>query len=483
MATPIPINRCRFSPAEVIRATGAAFSGPGDLALAGVSIDTRSIVPDALFVALRGVRDGHEFVREAAARGAAAVIVERGRIDSALPCFEVDDTLVALGALARFHLNRMRAMRPIPTIAIGGAAGKTTTKELTAALARALFGEVLATPGNLNNLIGVPMTILTLTDTHRAAVLECGTNRRGEIARLARIVAPDVALVLNVDVEHTEGLGSLEGVADEEAALFATAGVAIVGTTEAMLLARVPREMRTLTFGATADAGVRLASRVIVAPGRQRIALALARTLTADGVDPALEANLALLGAASAMNAAAAVAAICAAARPLTRVDLAALARALAAVEPVAGRLSTREVAGVVVIDDTYNANPRSVRVALEAGRETADGLHTRLIVALGDMLELGALAPAMHTEAVRDLFRARPDAGVAVGPEMAAAVRAVGGATGQSSPHPPILELAADSTIAAAVVRALVQPGDVLLVKGSRGIAMERIIDALTPA
>src|SRR6202035_4237435 len=121
--------------------------------------------------------------------------------------------------------------------------------------------------------------------------------------------------------------------------------------------------------------------------------------------------------------------------------DLAAIGRALAAVEPVAGRLSTREVAGVIVIDDTYNANPRSVRVALEAARETADGLGTRLIVALGDMLELGALAPAMHAEAVRDLYRARPDACVAVGPEMAAAIRMVesdGGHASESDPDMP---------------------------------------------
>jgi len=493
MATPIPINRCQFSPSEIVRATGAiahafSLSGAQDMLITGVSIDTRSIAADALFVALRGVRDGHEFIGEAAAHGAAAAVVERGRADAEFPCFEVEDTMVALGALARFHLNRMRALRPVPTIAIGGAAGKTTTKELTAALARALFGEILATPGNLNNLIGVPMTILTLTDAHRAAVLECGTNQRGEIARLAEIVAPDVALVLNVDIEHTEGLGSLEGVADEEAELFNTGRIAIVGTAESMLLARVPAAMRTLKFGATADAGVRLASRVVVAPGRQRIALALERSLTADGVDATLEANLGLLGAASAMNAAAAVAAVSAAyARPLGRNDLGAMARALAAVEPVAGRLSTREVASVIVIDDTYNANPRSVRVALEAARETADGLHTRLLVALGDMLELGTLAPAMHVEAVRDIYRARPDACVAVGPEMAAAIRTVESRAAEPDAdfpaRPSVLEFAPDSTTAAAAVRGLVRAGDVLLVKGSRGIAMERIINALAGA
>ena len=497
MATPIPVNRCQFSAGEIVRATGAVFAGAHDATLTGVSIDTRAIARGSLFVALRGTGDGHEFLHQAAANGAGAALVERGRADPALPCFEVEDTLTALGALARFHLQRMRARRPLPTIAIGGAAGKTTTKELTAALARALFGEVLATPGNLNNLIGVPMTVFTLTEAHRAAVLECGTNQRGEIARLAQIVTPDVALVLNVDVEHTEGLGSLEGVADEEAELFKSARIAIVGTAESMLLARIPTSMRTIKFGATADADVRadvqMTSRVVVSPGRQRIALALARELTAEGVEATLEANLGLLGAASAMNTAAAVAAVSAAlARPLGRNDLAAIARALAAVEPVPGRLSTREVAGIAVIDDTYNANPRSVRVALEAARETADGLHARLIVALGDMLELGAMAAEMHIEAVRDLYRARPDAAVLVGPEMAAAVDAINshsadcadshiaGSASDAPERPAALELAPDSSTAATVVRRLVRAGDVLLVKGSRGIVMERIIDAL---
>lgn len=480
MATPIPNNHCRFNATEVIRATSARYVGGMEISFDGVSIDSRSIAPGALFVALRGARDGHEFLGAAAARGATGALVERGRGHPALACFQVDDTLAALGALARFHLNRTRAHHRLPSIAIGGAAGKTTTKELTAAIARALFGEILATPGNLNNLIGVPMTILTLTDAHRAAVLECGTNQRGEIERLARMVAPDVALVLNVDVEHTEGLGSLEGVADEEAELYLTAGVAIVGTAEAMLLARIPAGMATVKFGATADADVRLASRIVVTPGRQRIAIALSRSMTADGVGGVLEANLGLLGAASAMNAAAALAAVIAAyARPLSRNDLAAIARAMAAVAPVASRLSTREVAGVVVIDDTYNANPRSVRVALEAARETADGLRSRLVVALGDMLELGDLAESMHAEAMRDIFRARADAAVAVGPQMTLALDAVARDT-DPLPRPPLLERCDDSVAAATIVRNLIRPGDVLLVKGSRGIAMERIIEAL---
>jgi UDP-N-acetylmuramoyl-tripeptide--D-alanyl-D-alanine ligase len=196
------------------------------------------------------------------------------------------------------------------------------------------------------------------------------------------------------------------------------------------------------------------------------------------GVEPRLDAALGLLGAACALNATAAVAAVATAwARPLRREELAAMARALEGVEPVAGRLSTREVADVVVIDDTYNANPRSVRAALAAARETADGLGARLVVAMGDMLELGALAPAMHADVVREIFRARPAACIAVGAEMKAAVRAAeGGADGS----PPTLLVTADSAEASRVVRGVVRPGDVLLVKGSRGIAMERVIDAL---
>ncbi len=479
MATAIPLNRCRFTAAEIIRATDAAAPSGFDGATTAVSIDTRSLAAGALFVALRGARDGHEYLAAAAARGAAAAIVERGRASAALPCFMVDDTLAALGALAHFHLHRIRGPHNPPVIAIGGAAGKTTTKELTAALARALFGEILATPGNLNNLIGVPMTLLTLSGAERAAVIECGTNRAGEIARLAAIVEPDVALVLNADIEHTEGLGTLEGVADEEAALFSTARIAVYAPAETLIAERAPAAIARVKFGAEADADVRLASRIVVAPGRQRIALALNRALTAPGVEPTLEAALGMIGAAAASNAAAAVAAAIAAyGRPLGRDQISAMARALAAVEPVAGRLATRTLRGLVVIDDSYNANPRSVRAALEAARESADGLGSRLIVALGEMLELGALAPAMHSGALEDLRRARPDAAVLVGAEFAAALERLapslrGGIAAE-------LAAAADSVRAAEIVRAIVRPGDILLVKGSRGIAMERIIAAL---
>src|ERR1035437_8213114 len=191
----------------------------------------------------------HDSLTQAAARGAAAAIVATGRRHPGLDCIEVADTLAALGRLARRHLVRTRAARPLPLIAIGGAVGKTTTKELTAAVARALFGSTLSTPGNLNNLIGVPMTIFTLTGEHRAAVLECGTNTRGEIPKLARSVEPDVAMVLNVDLEHSEALGTLDDIADEEAALFSTARrYAVASADEPMVLARIPKHLRRITL-------------------------------------------------------------------------------------------------------------------------------------------------------------------------------------------------------------------------------------------
>lgn len=477
--TPIPTNECAFGADEIIRATQAKFSGPADLRLTGVSIDSRTINPGALFVALRGVRDGHEFVKMAAERGARAAIVEFGHATGTIPCFEVADTLAALGQLAGFHLQRIRASRHVPVIAIGGAAGKTTTKELTAAVARALFGEILATPGNLNNLIGVPMTILTLTVAHRAAVLECGTNRRGEIERLSAIVRPDVAMVLNVDVEHTEGLGSLEGVADEEAGLFANAQIAVTGSDETMLRARIPAGLRTVTFGSSADADVFLKHRAVGTHGRQQITISLPSDRVEPGLRHEIDANLRLIGASSALNAAAAVAAVTAARpKPLNHAELDAIAAALERVEPVAGRLSSRDIHGILVIDDSYNANPRSVVAALKAAQEIARGLNARFIIALGDMLELGDLSARMHAEIVSEVVRAAPAEFVAVGPELAAGVHTVFDDSHPDSRLKPVL--AADSAQAAARVREIARTGDVLLVKGSRGIAMERVIETL---
>jgi UDP-N-acetylmuramoyl-tripeptide--D-alanyl-D-alanine ligase len=481
MATAIPNNRCAFTLGEARAAAGGTLVGGDSAARAtSVSIDTRTLERGAIFVALRGESaDGHGYLDRAADRGAAAAVVERGRAFARLPCIEVADTLVALGALAAHHLERTRRTRELPVITIGGAAGKTTTKELTAAAARTLFGAVLATPGNLNNRIGVPMTLFTLAAEHRAAVLECGTNLRGEIPRLAAIVKPDVAMILNIDLEHSAGLGTLDEIADEEAAIFAAARkYAVVPADEPLLAARMPAHLPRITFGAAPHADVRVEGRTAVPGGRSRISLRLGSALVSAGESPLLVSEISLLGAAAALNCAAALAgALAMSPNRITGDQLRAIAGAFAAARPIARRLEPVTIGGALVIDDSYNAQPPSVRVAIATAREVAEATGARLVIVLGDMLELGSLSRAAHVEAVRAVFAARPAEFVATGPEMTAALDAVRGDADASAVNSTPV---ADSAQAGAIARAIVQRGDVVLVKGSLGMAMDRVIDAL---
>jgi UDP-N-acetylmuramoyl-tripeptide--D-alanyl-D-alanine ligase len=477
MATPIPPNAAEFTLDEIALATGGKEFGDGALKLRGVGIDTRNLSQGALFVALRGVTDGHNFLPVAAQRGAGAAVVEHGRLITGLPCVEVDDTLVALGRLAHHHVQRIRSAHPVPLITIGGAAGKTTTKEITAALARAAFGATLSTPGNLNNLIGVPMTLLMLTEAHRAMVIECGTNTRGEIAQLAAIVEPEVAMILNVDLEHTEGLGTIEDIADEEAAIFSrTRRAAIVPADDPRLLDRVPTHLRVVTFGVGEDANARLVERAATAQGRSAITVRFDASAVERGIDPLVRAEIALIGRSGAMNCTAAIAAIAAASpTPLRAEQLRAMERALASIAPVPGRLTVSEIGGVIVIDDSYNAQPPSVRIGLEAAREVAQRRGARLVIALGDMLELGAMAKPAHAVAVQDALASNPAIFIAIGEHTGDAAAAA-----RPRSRDCDMRLCADSSEAAAIIGTLVRKGDVVLVKGSRGIATELIVEAI---
>ncbi len=481
MATPIPSNRCRFTIGEIASAIGGkAVGADGTAQVAGVCTDTRALERGMIFVALRGATaDGHDHLAEAAERGAAAAIVASGRRIADLPCIEVDDPLVALGALARHHLRRTRASRNLPTIAIGGAAGKTTTKELTAAASRALFGATLSTPGNLNNRIGVPMTIFTLTGEHRALVLECGTNMRGEIAHLARIVEPDVALVLNVDIEHSEGLGSLEEIADEEAQIFSTTRrFAVVCAEQPLVRSRVPQRLQALTFGASPDADVRLASRTVLESGRSRIALKVNQLFVKAEESPLLIAEIRLLGSAMAMNCAATLAGVIAmSTERLSGEQLGAVGEAFASARPVARRLALESINGMLVIDDTYNAQPPSMRVAIATAFEIAANAKSRLVMVLGDMLELGRLAASSHDETIRAALACRPALFVATGREMNAALAR---ARERKETAGVDCLTAQDSDEAARLIAGKVRRGDVILVKGSLGMAMDRVVASL---
>ncbi len=478
MATPIPTNAAEFSFDEIARATGGEPFGDTSLKLRGVSIDSRNLIGGEIFIALRGANDGHQFLAQAAERGAVAAVVERRRRIDGLACIEVDDTLAALGRLAHHHVQKIRAACPMPLITIGGAAGKTTTKEITASLARAVFGATLSTPGNLNNLIGVPMTLLMLTDAHRAMVIECGTNMTGEIPKLAAIVEPDVAMVLNVDLEHTEGLGTIEDIADEEAAIFTpTKRAGVIPADDERLARRMPPNLRAATFGVGERATVRLLDRIVTKHGRSAISINLDASTVSAGIEPILRTEIALIGRSGAMNCTAAIAAVAAASpKPLSDVELRAMEQALAQIEPVPGRLAVKEVGGIVIIDDSYNAQPPSVRIGLEAAREVAHRRGARLIIALGDMLELGAFAKPAHAVAVEDVLASNPAVFLAIGEETCAAAAAAGPRWRDRT-----LRLCASSEEAAALIGGLVRDGDVVLVKGSRGIRTERIVEALT--
>lgn len=483
MATAIPTNECELTLGVIADVCGGSLHG-ADAAqvVRGVSTDTRTIGKGCLFVALRGERvDGHAFVAKAMELGAGAAIVARGSGPVDGPHIRVDDTLVALGLIARTALRRERTARMLPVLAIGGAAGKTTTKELAARAVAALYGDTLSTKGNLNNLIGAPMTLLTVAPSHRALVIEVGTNAPGEIAKLGAIVEPDVSLVLNVDNEHTEGLKTLEAVAEEEGALFAAtrdlATSSVVGNLEEPYsysqIHRAPARARKLTFGEGEGADVRLVSRTPTKDGRSALVLRVSGALTESRRAIECAITLGLLGPGPAIDCAAALAATLALlARPADEEEITRAAKAMESVMPVAGRLVPVTMsAGAMVIDDTYNANPRSVKASIDAASELASLRGGVMHVLLGDMLELGELAPSLHGE-IRDyLFERRPASVAVVGPLFADALASRVG-------DDVLCVRAPEDAAEWALPR--VGPRDVVLVKGSRGIRMERAVAAL---
>jgi UDP-N-acetylmuramoyl-tripeptide--D-alanyl-D-alanine ligase len=475
MATALPRIEIPLTLAEVARHTGGTLHGDPSLPLVGLCTDTRALHPGALFVALRGERfDAHDHLDAALRGGAAALLVRDGTaLAEGISYVSVPDTLVALGHLARAHNLAVRGS--IPVVAISGAVGKTTTKELTAAaLAAATRGRCHATAGNLNNLVGAPFTLLGLSREHTAMVVECGSNAAGEIARIGDMARPHVAMCMNADAAHTEGLGSIEAVADEEGSIFAFASrAAVANADEARSRARIeraPAGCARWLFGASAEAHVRLISRELLPNGRSRLRFAVSPELCPDIGE--IEVESPLLGAAVACNIAAALCAT--AATGVDAAGLRAAAKAIESVNAVPGRLVLRELpSGTRVIDDTYNASPRAVRAALDAAKELAEVHGARLVVALGDMLELGSLAEEEHVLAVDRVCEAGAAVLVAVGAEttLAASLAQLRGVE---------VHLAMNSIQAAEKLCAAVRPRDVVLVKGSRGMRMERCVDAL---
>jgi UDP-N-acetylmuramoyl-tripeptide--D-alanyl-D-alanine ligase len=425
----------------------------GDPAFGGVSTDTRTLGDGDLFVALRGERyDGHAFLGAAKEKGAVAAMVDR-RYDAEfpMPVVVVEDTKLGLGDLARHWRGRFSPM----LIAVAGSNGKTTVKEMLAAILRSHAGEerVLATRGNLNNEIGLPLTLLGLREAHRWCAIELGMNHKGEIAYLAEIARPRVALVNNAQREHLEFMRSVEEVAAENASVYAALppdGVAVVNADDpqAPFFRRAAGGRRVVEFGLDASATVSgsYALKTLESEVEIRTATGKAR------------ATLAIPGLHNVRNALAAAACAYAAG-----VDLKSVGAGLTAFRPYAGRLQVKHGAGgATIIDDSYNANPDSVRAAIDV----LAGCPGPTALVLGDMGEVGTEGPAFHREV--GLYAASRKIGSLYA--MGDATRHAVEAFGAGARHFDSVEELARHV-----------QGNTILVKGSRFMRMERVVAALT--
>lgn len=475
MATPIPRNQARFTIEEIASATrGTVMTMLPHyrIEVKGVVSDSRALEPGGVFVALKGeMHDGHAFLATAARKGAAVVIVERGRgakIDGleGTVVVEVDDTLAAWGDLARGHLERWREARSERRVtAITGSAGKTTTKELTAALLGAV-APTHFTAGNLNNRIGVPSVVFALEDNHRFAVLEMGMSLPGELDAITAISPPDVSVVTNVGVAHAEGVGGREGVMREKGAVYRALerdGVAIVNADDEYVqrAAEGTRAKRIVTFGRAEGARYRLVDRVAEGTGSR------ATIARPGGV---VTVFLPIPGEVAAIDLAAALAVQEAASDEI--LSPGALERALATID-LKGRATVKKIArDILILDDTYNANPASMRAALATLAEI--GGSRRRVAVLGEMKELGPLAEEEH-DALGDVL-AESGVAVAIGcGGLASRIIERAKAKGLNE------AIAAEDTAEAAKeALARVKEGDAVLVKGSRGVAAERVVEAL---
>jgi UDP-N-acetylmuramoyl-tripeptide--D-alanyl-D-alanine ligase len=457
--------------ATAARAIAGTLSG-ANVVFERVTTDSRALQARDLFVALKGEHfDGHDFVAQAFERGAAAAIVAADRVGAiasrvAGSLLAVADPLAALAALAAFWRRRFS----LPVAGIAGSNGKTTVKEMTAAILRAEFGSerVLATAGNLNNQIGLPVTVLRLREPHRAAAIEMGMNHRGETGALAAIAQPTIAIITNAQREHQEFMKSVVDVAEEHGAAINALppdGVAVINADDAH--AALWRDVVSRRNAEGARIGVRdfglAAAAAVSARYREEIWGSAVEAETPLG---AVEFDLHVHGRHNVANALAAIAAATAAGASLV-----AARNGLSAFHAVAGRLETKvALDGASIIDDTYNANPDSVRAAIDV---LAPIKGERWLV-LGDMGEVGDQGPAFHREVGEYARAAKIDRLFSTG-ELS---RETVAAFGAGAEH-----LASPEALIAALERALADAGpDVtVLVKGSRFMRMERIVAALT--
>ena len=456
-------------------------------AFSSVSTDTRTVSAGGLFVALKGERfDAHAFLAQAKAKGAGAAVVRKGTPAVAgLPLFDVADTLEALGALAGFHRRRFA----VPLAAVAGSAGKTTTKEMLASILLTR-GAALATEGNLNNEVGVPLTLLRLGREHTSAVVELGMNHPGELARLTSMARPDAGVVTLVAEEHLEFLKDLDGVAEAEGELYRgllPGATAVVNADDARCVAQAERivpGVKRVLFGKNSLADVRLVGVTSCGVEGQEICLEGEEWEGGAGVgrsqlDSKLQlrrvnVRLGFVGEHNAMNAAAAAAT----ARALS-FSFEEISRGLFSAIPYAHRSRIVESPlGVTILDDCYNASPASMKAALSTLSTLSmgeGGVPRRAVAVLGDMLELGAAEEEEHRKLGREAKAAGVALAVFFGPRSA-----LSSLSFKENPSSSLSEHFTEIAPLLEWVLEHVAPGDVVLVKGSRGMKLERVVDAL---
>lgn len=474
MATPIPNNEAEFSIDELVRITGGRAVNETVATYRGVCTDTRTLRRGTIFIALSGERfDGHEFVEKALQAGAALAIVER-EVPVAIGQLVVGNVLTALGQIASHHRRRWGGQ----VVAIAGAAGKTTTRATISAILEAEYGaEVHSTPGNLNNQVGVPMVLLGLLPQHRFAVVEVGTNQTGEVPLLTAMVQPDVSVLTLVDLEHSEGLGGLDEIEVEEGAIFGASCRTLVvnGDDERALrqaqAARARGEARAaapsvVSYGFSREATLRVAATQSVGTGGTRLLVA----------DPTGQRSLSvpIVGKPACYAVLAAVAATEALTQRTFSQDELQSGLDSKALKPE-GRAELAPGPGeTLILNDSYNANPASMRAAIVTASELAAERAGRLHLVLGEMRELGQISAPAHAALGDFLAGFGWSSLFAVGREMGALVARVKAGRDQKVSH------GVDTVGIAAALLPRLQPNDVILIKGSRGVRTETVIAEL---
>jgi UDP-N-acetylmuramoyl-tripeptide--D-alanyl-D-alanine ligase len=456
---------------EILKATGGRLlQGEEKTSFRGISTDSRTVAEGELFIALKGERfDGHHFAIEALKKRAGGVIIEEDKVrdirwNGYRPSvvIAVKDALHALGDIARERRRKFGT----PVVALTGSNGKTTTKDMISACLETTF-PVLKTKGNLNNLIGLPLTLFNLTEQERIVVLEMGINVPGEIRRLTEIAEPDVGLITNIEKVHLEGMGSLERVREEKGELFRRMrqdGTILVNQDDPRVM-DLASEFRgqKITFGINHPAEVMAKEIRLKGVGGTSF------TLMMEGVT--MEITLPLLGGHFVPNALSAIASA-----SLFGIELEKVKEALEHLSPSPMRMEVlRPKEGVTLINDAYNANPRSMELALEILSEMKG--KGRAIAVLGDMLELGDFSVEAHQHIGQRVEELSIDFLLALGEEapvlVESAIR-----HGLDSEKARIVE---SHTEAISILKKMVRDGDWILLKGSRRMGMEKIAEGLT--